>query len=33
MTKSRVTSGRTAAFKKAIVQIAEGEIIDFYGNI
>jgi large subunit ribosomal protein L23 len=33
MTKSRMTTGRTAAYKKAIVQIAEGEIIDFYGNI
>ncbi len=32
-TKSRITSGRTAAYKKAIVQIGEGEIIDFYGNI
>ena len=32
-TKSRITSGRTSAFKKAVVQIAEGEIIDFYGNI
>lgn len=32
-TKSRVTSGRTSAFKKAIVQIAEGEVIDFYNNI
>ena len=32
-TKSRITAGRTAAFKKAIVQIADGEVIDFYGNI
>ncbi len=32
-TKSRITSGRTSAFKKAIVQVAEGEMIDFYGNI
>jgi large subunit ribosomal protein L23 len=32
-TKSKVTSGRTSAYKKAIVQIAEGEVIDFYGNI
>lgn len=32
-TKSKVTSGRTSSFKKAIVQIAEGEVIDFYGNI
>ncbi|MEQ9290512.1 MAG: 50S ribosomal protein L23 [Cyclobacteriaceae bacterium] len=32
-TKSRVISGRTAAYKKAVVQIAEGEIIDFYGAV
>lgn len=32
-TKSRVISGRSAAFKKAIVTLAEGEIIDFYSNI
>jgi len=32
-TKSRITSGRTSAFKKAVVQLAEGEAIDFYGNI
>ena len=32
-TKSRVVSGRSAAFKKAIVTLAEGEIIDFYSNI
>ncbi len=32
-TKSGVQSGRTSAFKKAIVTIAEGEAIDFYSNI
>ncbi len=32
-TKSRITSGRTSAYKKAVVQVAEGEMIDFYGNI
>lgn len=32
-TKSRVVSGRTASYKKAIVQVAEGEIIDFYGAV
>ncbi len=32
-TKSRVISGRSAAFKKAIVTLADGEIIDFYSNI
>ena len=37
-TKSRYTkagflTGRTNAFKKAIVTLAEGDTIDFYGNI
>ena len=32
-TKSGVTAGRTASFKKAIVTIAEGDTIDFYSNI
>lgn len=32
-TKSKIVSGYTNAFKKAIVQVAEGEIIDFYGEI
>ena len=32
-TRSGVQSGRTAAFKKAVVTIAEGEAIDFYSNI
>lgn len=32
-TKSRVIEGRTPAFKKAIVQVAEGDIIDFYSGI
>ncbi|NJN27106.1 MAG: 50S ribosomal protein L23 [Cyclobacteriaceae bacterium] len=32
-TKARVISGRTASFKKAIVTLAEGDVIDFYGNI
>ena len=32
-TRSGVQSGRTSAFKKAIVTIAEGEAIDFYSNI
>ena len=32
-TKSRVIAGSTAAYKKAIVQVAEGEIIDFYGAV
>ncbi|ERM84950.1 50S ribosomal protein L23 [Rhodonellum psychrophilum GCM71 = DSM 17998] len=32
-TKAKVVSGYTNAFKKAIVQVAEGEVIDFYGEI
>lgn len=32
-TKSRVVSGRTPAFKKAIVTVADGEVIDFYSGI
>ncbi len=32
-TKSGIISGRTAAFKKAIVTLAEGDAIDFYSNI
>ena len=32
-TKSGVLSGRQAAFKKAIVTLKEGEVIDFFSNI
>jgi len=32
-TKSGVVSGKTKAFKKAVVTIAEGESIDFFSNI
>ncbi|MDD2380116.1 MAG: 50S ribosomal protein L23 [Mariniphaga sp.] len=32
-TKSGVITGKTAAFKKAIVTLAEGDTIDFYSNI
>lgn len=32
-TQSRIVSGRTNKFKKAIVTVAEGEIIDFYSGI
>jgi large subunit ribosomal protein L23 len=32
-TRSGVQLGRTAAFKKAIITLAEGETIDFYSNI
>ena len=32
-TKSGTINGRQTAFKKAIVTLKEGEIIDFYSNI
>jgi large subunit ribosomal protein L23 len=32
-TKAGVISGKTNAYKKAIVEVAEGESIDFYSNI
>jgi large subunit ribosomal protein L23 len=32
-TKTGVVSGRTNSYKKAIVQLAEGDMIDFYDNI
>jgi len=32
-TKSRVVSGRSPSYKKAIVTVAEGDVIDFYSEI
>ena len=32
-TKSGVLSGRQAAYKKAIITLKEGEVIDFFSNI
>ena len=32
-TRAGVIKGRTNAFKKAVVTLAEGETIDFYSNI
>jgi large subunit ribosomal protein L23 len=32
-TKSRIITGRTSSYKKAIVTVAEGEVIDFYSGI
>ena len=32
-TKSGIITGKTTAFKKAIITVAEGETIDFYSNI
>ncbi|CAN5410615.1 50S ribosomal protein L23 [soil metagenome] len=32
-TKAGMLSGRKPNYKKAIVTLAEGEVIDFYGNV
>lgn len=32
-TRSGISLGRTASYKKAVVTLAEGEVIDFYSNI
>ena len=32
-TKARVIAGRKPSFKKAIVTLAQGEVIDFYGSV
>ncbi|MEQ8470919.1 MAG: 50S ribosomal protein L23 [Marinoscillum sp.] len=32
-TKSGVIQGKTPAYKKAIIKVADGEIIDFYSGI
>ena len=32
-TKSGVSVGKTVSYKKAVVTLAEGEVIDFYSNI
>ncbi|WP_306353604.1 50S ribosomal protein L23 [Flavobacterium sp. '19STA2R22 D10 B1'] len=32
-TKSGLINGKTNAYKKAVVQVQEGETIDFYNNI
>jgi large subunit ribosomal protein L23 len=32
-TKSGIINGKSNAYKKAIVQVQEGETIDFYNNI
>jgi large subunit ribosomal protein L23 len=32
-TKKGVVTGKTGGFKKAIVQLSEGDSIDFYSNI
>lgn len=30
--KSKVSNGRTSTYKKAMVALSEGEVIDFYGE-
>lgn len=32
-TKTGIQAGKTNAYKKAIVQVAEGDSIDFYANL
>lgn len=32
-TKSGIIEGRTPSYKKAVVQVADGDIIDFYSGI
>ena len=32
-TKAGVVQGKAAAYKKAVITLAEGDIIDFYSNI
>jgi large subunit ribosomal protein L23 len=32
-TKTGIQTGKTNAYKKAIVQVAEGDTIDFYSNL
>jgi len=32
-TKTGIITGKTRSFKKAIITLAEGDIIDFYSNI
>jgi len=32
-TKAGMVSGRAAAYKKAIITLKDGEVIDFYSNI
>ncbi len=32
-TKTGVQRGKTVSFKKAVITLAEGEVIDFYSNI
>ncbi|MDZ7935004.1 MAG: 50S ribosomal protein L23 [Emticicia sp.] len=33
MTRSRASSGKTSTFKKAVVTLKSGDLIDFYENL
>ncbi len=33
MTKTKVSTGKTSTYKKAIVSLKEGEMIDFYAEL
>jgi large subunit ribosomal protein L23 len=33
MTKSRLSSGKTSTFKKAMVTLKDGDLIDFYAEL
>jgi large subunit ribosomal protein L23 len=33
MTRSRASSGMTSTFKKAVVTLKDGDLIDFYENL
>lgn len=33
MTKTKMSTGRTSTFKKAVVTLKDGEIIDFYAEL
>jgi large subunit ribosomal protein L23 len=32
-TKSRIISGRTQSYKKAMIKVKDGDVIDFYSGI
>ncbi len=32
-TKTRIVSGKKSDYKKAVITVAEGEVIDFYGGV
>jgi large subunit ribosomal protein L23 len=32
-TKTRIVGGKKSDYKKAVITVAEGEVIDFYGSV